>query len=297
MSRRRAEARGAHSASGADSGLDASLCAAADDVAAQRADRIRARRRRGRNAVTALLLIVGIALLVYAVPQLYDIWDEYHQNSVRYEQVQDTAGITQQDAQAAANGSDPDAFSLSVDWDALKAINPDVIGWVASPTISVINYPVVWTTDNETYLYRSYDGDPGKYGSIFMDCESDPNLADYHTIIYGHHMRNGSMFARMASYTRSGFVDDNPTIIYATPTKTHVLTVIGAYAQVANEDMRRTRFDDDADYREYVSAQLAKSAFAPKADAAQVGHLYSFITCSYNEQDERTVVLAYEPGA
>lgn len=251
------------------------------------------RRRKSSRRISNILLIFGVILLALGVMGLGKVWFEYKDGADRYKVVYTESGITEKGLKAAEDGAE-----LEVDWEALRAINPDVVGWVWFPGIEPsINYPVVQTDNNDYYLTQSYDGDPGKYGSIFMDCDSLADLSDYHTIIYGHHLRNGEMFAQLANYTDEGFFNDHQQVIYATPEKTHHLQIIGAYALTADDNMRQTIFSSPSDYYAYVQDQLDKSAVTPTVDATEVRHLYSFVTCSYSSRDERTVVLAYEPSA
>ena len=284
---------GAHSAGAHSAPSTASHAATPEPAPKKPRKSTKKSRRKSSRRLSNILLVLGIILLVAGGLGLGKIWLDYKDGSDRYKVVFDESGITEQGLKSAEDGGE-----LDVDWEALQAINPDVVGWVWFPGIEPsINYPVVQTTDNEHYLTQSYDGDPGKYGSIFMDCDSVANLTDYHTVIYGHHLRNGEMFAQLANYTDEGFFNDHLQVIYATPTKTHHLQVIGAYAQRANEDMRRMTFATPSDFIAYVQEQLDKSAVPATVGAAEVGHLYSFITCSYSTNDERTVVLAYEPPA
>lgn len=88
---------------------------------------------------------------------------------------------------------------LQTDLSALQRINSDVIGWILIPGTDV-NYPLLHTTDNSTYLHTAWDGSYNQAGSIFMETRTNPDMEDFNTIIYGHNMRNGSMFATLMRY-------------------------------------------------------------------------------------------------
>lgn len=88
---------------------------------------------------------------------------------------------------------------FEVDFDGLKAQNPDVAAWIQIPALEV-SYPVVKGTDNEYYLHHMFDGQEHKNGSIFIDYHNQADFTDHNTIIYGHNMKNGSMFGTLSRY-------------------------------------------------------------------------------------------------
>ena len=86
-----------------------------------------------------------------------------------------------------------------IDFEALAQINPDVVGWITIPDTN-IDYPIVQSQDNDTYLRKSFEGESTAAGSIFLDFESQSDMEGYNNIIYGHHMKNGSMFKDVVEY-------------------------------------------------------------------------------------------------
>ncbi len=241
------------------------------------------------------MLIGGILLLVIALAGLGNIWLQYKQGRDLYAAVQRTGGVTSDDVVGAAQG---DTGTLDVDWASLAAQNGDIVGWVAVPGLDDVSYPVVQASDNTTYLRTGFDGNYSINGCIFMDEASAADLSDPHTVIYGHHMNDGSMFAQLAGYTDATFFSEHPVILYATAEKTYHLTVIAAYAAQENEDMRTTSFASQQEWTAYVQDILDKATVTDgKTVASQITHLYSFITCSYAQKDDRTVVVAIEAPA
>lgn len=76
---------------------------------------------------------------------------------------------------------------------------PDVIGWIYFEN-EEISYPILYSGDNDKYLYTAYNGKSSSGGSIFLDGESTPDFSDSHSLMYGHNMRDGSMFGKLRSY-------------------------------------------------------------------------------------------------
>ena len=102
---------------------------------------------------------------------------------------------------------DPKQFTGVVDWKALKKVNPDVQGWLYQKD-TVINYPVVQGTDNDTYLHTRFDKQWSGGGTLFVDCRMEKDFKGFNSIIYGHHMKDGSMFRSIRGYTKEdGYYD------------------------------------------------------------------------------------------
>ncbi len=200
------------------------------------------------------------------------------------------------DGASTANGASAQTgAALNVDFDGLRAVNQDVVGWVEIPGTG-ISYPIAQADDNRIYLDTGFDGSPSSSGAIFADCDCQADLMGAHTIIYGHHMRDGSMFAGLVDYKNADFFNSHPEILLATPERQLRLTVIAAYAVSADAPLRRFEFGE-GEFEAFLAECLARSELArADIDLSQVDRLYSFVTCSYEADDMRTVVHAVELG-
>lgn len=98
---------------------------------------------------------------------------------------------------------------INIDFDGLSVINDDIVGWIRSID-NVIDYAIVQGSDNEHYLTHMFDKSYNKAGAIFMDYSNDPDFSDENTIIYGHNMKDGSMFAYLLNYKDQTFYDQHP---------------------------------------------------------------------------------------
>ena len=90
-------------------------------------------------------------------------------------------------------------------------MNPNVIGWIEIPGLS-ISYPVVQGTDNAYYLHHLFTGEYNSSGSIFADWHNQPDFADPNTIVYGHNMKNGSMFGTLSHYQDQALWEASPNL-------------------------------------------------------------------------------------
>lgn len=117
----------------------------------------------------------------------------------------------------SASGSEPEPEAEEREWYELARVNlerlqaayPDVAGWILFEN-EAISYPIVYSGDNETYLRTTYTGRKAEAGSIFLDGESTPDFSDPHTLIYGHNMKNLTMFGRLRYYkTEKDYYEDH----------------------------------------------------------------------------------------
>ena len=97
----------------------------------------------------------------------------------------------------------------SVNFDALQVINPSAMGWITVPGTDV-SYPIAQAHDNDWYLWRTFSGERNASGAIFLDFRNAPDFTDPHSILHGHNMRDGSMFAPLHSWTGDRFFIHTP---------------------------------------------------------------------------------------
>lgn len=108
--------------------------------------------------------------------------------------------------------------SFVFDWDGMKAQSPYVIGWIQIPGIDRINYPIVQhEDDNQYFLTHDWKGNAQSAGSIFMNVHNTSDFTDMNSILYGHHMKSGSMFGLLKTYADQTFMDENPYFYIYTP--------------------------------------------------------------------------------
>ncbi len=242
------------------------------------------RRRRIRRVVGFSLVGVAIVLVATAVGLLADAWAKY----------QDQDAVNAQLA-AYAEVSDAQGEAPQVDWEALKAVNPDVCAWLQIPGTS-INFPVYQGDDNEHYLNTTAYGEYGVGGQVFLDCENaNPGLVDEQTLVYGHHLQNGGMFAPLASFDDQATFDEHPTVWYVTEGQTFELAPILCYRTTgADEDVRIFNWPTREEFHAYLKNLLANSK-TNMEDAAKVipgiNHVLTLSTCSYEEDNGRTLLV------
>lgn len=101
-----------------------------------------------------------------------------------------------------------------IDLQPLREVNPDTAGWIAIPGTE-ISYPLVQGSDNDYYLSHTWDRANSSCGAIFLDCAASRDLSDFHTLVYGHRMRNGTMFSALKGYRSADFWQEHPSVYVA----------------------------------------------------------------------------------
>lgn len=103
--------------------------------------------------------------------------------------------------------------SISVDFKALQAASPYAVAWLQVSGVSAIDYPVVQYTDDNYFLDHTWDGQDSRYGAIFLEAQNASDFSDAYTLIYGHNMKDGSMFGGLKKYAESSFYEENGGVI------------------------------------------------------------------------------------
>lgn len=261
---------------------------AAEDPAAARHDADAKKRKRLRRGVgiiiSNLLIIVGIAMMATAGGIYVHNQRNYQRIDEENERVAEYAKL-----------SDTDDTPPEVAWDELKAMNEDVVGWLQIPG-TVINYPVMQAKDNDFYLDHAPDKSNSIGGSVFLDFEATPpGMVDAHTIIYGHHMRNGSQFKQVADMDDQMVFDSVRTVWYITEKGNYNLAPLFLYYTNADDtDVRQFNFADADAWHNYLKEYLNK-AVARRADAEdaikEVKHILALSTCNYYDGYGRTILV------
>lgn len=183
----------------------------------------------------------------------------------------------------------------TIDFTRLKKMNSDVIGWIYIPGTN-IDYPIVQGKDNEEYLHKTFEGKKNSSGTIFMDQKCKKDFTADNNVIYGHHMKNGTMFADLLKFRQESFVKKNRYIFLYTPNQRKKLQVVSAYAGEAKGEIPIS-FANRKDQQAYLKKVRSKSQVSiamKKNQEETVKRIYTFVTCSYEKEDYRTFVYAVE---
>jgi sortase B len=241
---------------------------------------------RGRRIFSNLMIVVGVVLLVVAGVMYFQQQQQYgEQDQINAELASHVVIEPQTDE------SDEARCPVTVDWEALKAINDEVVGWLYVPD-TTINYPVYQGEDNDYYLHHSAEGDWTVGGQLFLDTDNTaPGMQDGQSLIYGHHLRNGTMFEQIAKLDQQENFDAMGNIWYVTETQAYELVPVFMYDTDRDDvDARTVSFATPDELRQFMAERLAR-ALTRRADAdavvGQAEHFLTLSTCVYYSKYER----------
>lgn len=232
---------------------------------------------------TVFVFVLGLVLVIVAGWNLYRIFKDYHDSNELYDTMEEEYAEENSEAEV------PWYEMFTVDLEGLQEDYPDVVGWIYFEN-EEISYPVLYSGDDSTYLRTAMDGSAATAGSIFMEGANTPDFEDYHTIIYGHNMRNLSMFGKLKYYKEDGYYDDH---MYFQIIKEDV---IYRYQIFAYEDMAADGFvwqvfyGSDDTFQEFINEIYKLSYIDTGVTATKDDRIITLSTCSTT--DNRFLVHA-----
>ena len=182
-----------------------------------------------------------------------------------------------------------ETLPVTIDFDYLLDQNEDVAGWIYCED-TPISYPFLQSNDNSYYLYRLLDGTENPSGSLFLDFRNQFNMSDWNSIIYGHNMHDGSMFACLKEYKKQEYYDAHPTMYLMTPEKSYRVELIAGIFGKADS----TFYDFpvlEEDREEVVQGWLEQSTFQTNAEILTEDRFVTLSTCTYEFDSARYVVI------
>jgi len=173
----------------------------------------------------------------------------------------ETEAETAADTEKVSSGDKVADALAAVDLEALKAVNPDVIGWIMIPK-SALSYPLLKGEDNSYYLNHTWSKAKNSSGSIYMDYRCNRDLSDFNTIIYGHRMNNESMFGSLKFYSSKEHLKYHSYVYVVTENSVKKYAVFSVYeADVENGHSYRLGLKDEFGKQAYINYCLENSIY------------------------------------
>ncbi|MEA4815623.1 MAG: class B sortase [Lachnospiraceae bacterium] len=179
--------------------------------------------------------------------------------------------------------------NISVDFESLKKINSEVIGWIYVPE-TVISYPLLQGKDNNHYLYYAYQGTYNSSGSIFMDYRNSSDLSDPRTLIYGHNMLNGSQFTVLKKYSGQDFYETHPRFYIITETGYLAYDIFSAHRAHTLSDVYQSDTSTEEGFSAFLSFAVKNSDIDTGIEVGTKDKIVTLSTCTSYEINERFVV-------
>ena len=238
------------------------------------------------------------ALLMVSLAQITSITFESKESAEMYENLHRFVSTASPSVTVLReeSGEEPEAVQVptislpQVDFAALQEQNAEITGWLILENSS-INHPVVQGTNNAFYLKHLFDGTQNVNGTLFTDYRNARDFSDRHTIIYGHRMKNGSMFTPLLNYADQDFYEAHPRLLLVTPEGGYMVELFSAYTTDVHADSWQRNFADDADFEAWIQAARDRSDFTSDVEVQASDRLLTLSTCSSAFQNARYVVI------
>ncbi|MDO4285156.1 MAG: class B sortase [Eubacteriales bacterium] len=244
---------------------------------------------RGRRRAPVLLyclmgFLLGVVLISGTFVAL-DLW-EYRKAIDEYASLEQYMGEAdrQEESGGQIQGTDEmreDYPPLDIDYETLAKINPDFAGVLYIPALS-LRYPVAASRDNAEYLTRTFEGQENSSGCIFMDTYTNTDMSSVNSFIFGHNMKNGTMFGSLKRfYQEEGLCASDPYVYLYTPDAVYQYEIFSYYLA----DMYSDAYQDFAGaggYDDYVRRAISRSAYQPERamDYSLRPRLLTLSTCA-----------------
>ena len=244
------------------------------------------KKKKKSDVLLPIALIVAIAVFCYAAFNLYHIYTEYKKGTDEYNQIEEMA-VTERDADSAEVAGPNVQLKppIEVDFDKLKSVNEDVVGWIYVDALPDISYPIVKGKDNQTYQHQTYEKNYNFAGTIFVDYENSGDFSDCNTLVYGHNMKNGSMFGHLKKFREDDKLYKQDKYFWIlTPERNYRYEIITAYTTGVNSDTYTLFKGPGEEFEKYLETIKGYSEIqTDDTDLTIKDRIVTLSTCTGNE--------------
>ena len=266
----------------------------------------RGRRTQRKRLYTALMILSLIVFCVCLI-QLVRIFLDYKAGSDSYQAAEKialgdsdlpliepiTPETQEQETAESEEQAQPEVlrYQFNGDVNALKAQNPDFIGWIYVPGTD-ISYPMVQGEDNNEYLRTTFEKTANNAGSIFLDSVIEDGLDAKNPIIYGHNRRDGSMFATLKRFQKQSFFEKYRYIYIFTTEGDRIYEVFSVYVTMPDSDTYTYGFGSEESFLSYIDKVKSQSLYDTGVSVEAQDNIITLSTCTNRQADTRFVVQA-----
>jgi len=265
-------------------------------------------KRRRAKIVRNIIFVIALAVFLVSAYQLLMIYMEYKRGSDEYknlageaeeifsvlelEEVPKEVSDPKEDSQIVPETMSEEEYNQMVrDFhEKMLAQNADYVGWILIPGTK-INYPIVQCADNDYYLNHTWEHEKNAAGTLFVDCNIADGMEARNVIVYGHNMKNGSMFAGLKNYRDDKFYEEHKTFHVFTETGFHKYEVFSVFVTSPVSEAYAIGFADDAMFMSYVEKMQSWSLQNTGVTVNADDQILTLSTCVNNNVD-RLVVQA-----
>ena len=261
-----------------------------------------AQKKNYASTIAYCLISIMVAVVTFSGYKVYSIQHGYNQAKEAYDSISEQY-TSVAETKVEENDDESEEIEINkvkptiqmmknVDFDKLRSeVNPDIVAWINCPD-TVIDYPVVQGKDNEHYLYYNVNGSYSSSGTIFLEAQNYSDFTDRNSIMHGHHMQNGSMFATLDKWQNQAYYEEHPYFTLSTALGGDFqMDVVAAFNVNDTDDVYRYEFYGDQDFSDWITYVLTQSKIKSNAWVDYTDKFAVLSTCAYDGGPERRSVL------
>lgn len=236
-------------------------------------------------------------IFTFSAYKMYITINEYSEGDEEYAEVYDVA-TTPNPSKAdniavTATIEEPNyPYDITIDFNELRRKNAETIGWIRfAPEPETINYPIVQTIDNDFYLHHTFTGRESMMGAIFMETTNAPDFSDQNTVIYGHRMKNKSMFYHLEDYKKKEFWEQYPYFYIYTPDgMVNTYMVFSCATIPAGSPTYETYFGGENEFNSMIKSIKKAGYYDTGIEVSYGSKIVTLSTCTAASDDNRITV-------
>ena len=225
-----------------------------------------------------IIYFLLVSILIYSGIKIYEWYKDNTNNSEIAEKIKDIAIVREEN-------ENEDKEGYKIDFNKLKEQNSDSIAWIKVNSTD-IEYPVVKTENNNFYLNHSFDKSKNSAGWIFADYRNKFDGTDKNIVIYGHNMKDGSMFGSMKNILNSDWYnnEENTNIILNTENENCIYKVFSIYKIESEDYYIKTGFSNESEFERFIKTIKARSIKDFNIDTSKDDSILTLSTCANNNK-------------
>ena len=247
----------------------------------------------------SLIAVAIFAVMTFQAEREYKAGNDYYESicsdQLALAHVQFNSEIADSTPQEQPDAEEQDAEEQApvrkskMDYSYLRTVNEDLVAWITAEGLP-IDLPVVQGEDNDYYLTHRFDRQPNRLGTLFVDMHNKPDFTDKNTVIYGHNMNDGSMFASLVNYKSQEFYNDFPTMDIFTPQGDYTIEIFAGQLADGNDPFIQFDFKDDMDFMTYITYLKVISTFESPVEVSTEDQIITLSTCTEDFNNARYVL-------
>ena len=231
----------------------------------------KAKRKKKRSVIGTIIwwiiILVAIGVFGYSTYKLGSIWWEYRKGTEEYDDlkqyisndsgsatVDNTEGTGEDGGEVPAEEPGP-----AIDFASLQEVNSDIIGWLQVEALEDINYPIVQGKDNDYYLHRTTKKTYNFAGSIFLEYQNKPDFSEPHSIVFGHNMKNGSMFGQLDKFRKPEVYNKSRYFWICTPERNYKYEIFSVQDVLSGGEAYTLFYGPSKEVVDYVNQMKSTS--------------------------------------